>query len=206
MNKTIISLCILLLVVGTVQSVTYLEMTPYSQADCSGQSEGIGFSLVVGQCFAIDQTFYTVELSSDHSNATMYQYSDTACKDRVSYSDRDFVSNYCYQAPNLVWNNWVEANNYVKISVVVNPPYIPEYGHRQTTYAPGDQNCFGNPQFYWYATNNTKIYYDNQVAVFNCYHGQSYEIKCTPGCATYNMMLSCTNFYGNKYGNIVESC
>eukprot|EP01132_Coremiostelium_polycephalum_P003094 gene3094-3870_t len=178
-------------------------MTPYQQADCSGDSAGIGFSLIVGQCFPIDQTFYQVSLDSNHTNATLSQYSDSACQKRVAYTEREFVPDYCYQAPNLVWNNWVEANNFVKISINVNPPYIPQYGHRQTTFP--DKNCFGNPLFYWYATNYTKLYYDNKFAVFYCLHGQSYENICNPnggGCNTYNeQLLSKKNLIENKNGS-----
>ncbi|KAM9983049.1 hypothetical protein ACTFIZ_005663 [Dictyostelium cf. discoideum] len=194
MIKLLLLLLIFVLNKNQVKSVTYLEMTPYEKSDCSGESEGIGYAFIVNQCFAIAGDYYSVSLNSDHSNGTISEYKDgenNQCTGLISDNDKVYEIDGCYNAPNYVWNNGAVPSNYVKISISINPTDIPQYGFRQTTYAPGDKDCQSNPQFYWYSTNNTKIDMGTSSATFYCTDNESFEIYCDPGCFTTDSGMAC---------------
>ncbi|EGG17857.1 hypothetical protein DFA_08858 [Cavenderia fasciculata] len=167
-------------------------MTPY-EGSCSGANQGIGYAFIVGECFAIAGDFYQVELTNGHDNATLYRYSDSACKS-VSNS-KEYQVGECYEAPDYVWNSGVVPSNYVHISISVNPTSIPQYGFRLTTYAPGDTRCQDNPQFYWYSPNHSVIKSYNESVTFYCQNNEPYEIYCDggeiEGCQTTYNSMSC---------------
>ncbi|KAN0027300.1 hypothetical protein ACTFIU_009990 [Dictyostelium citrinum] len=205
----LLSLFVLILKNDFVKSVTYLDMTPYEKHDCSGnEPAGIGYSLIVNECFAIDRQFFMVEFNHDHSNATVNQYHDNKCSKIVNETEKTFEINECYQAPNYVWNNGVQPNNFVKISISINPNYIPQYGFRQTTFPPGDINCQSNPWFYWYATNETKLHQDDDTVYFYCIDNQTYETFCDPDCESSYASLSCIQSYEGEdpFGHVEETC
>ncbi|KYR02180.1 hypothetical protein DLAC_00995 [Tieghemostelium lacteum] len=182
MYKEIIVILSILGFISSVLSVTYVTMTPYGTYDCSGEEAGIGYSFIVNQCFAIAGDFFTVELTDSNGNATIYAYggSDTSCSSG-SQSSKSYTVGDCYDAPNYVWNAAATPTNYVKVGYEVNPTTIQPYGFRQTTYAPGDSDCSNNPQFYWFATNDTEIKNGDQFSTWYCYNDESYEIFCDNG-------------------------
>ncbi|KYQ89044.1 hypothetical protein DLAC_10268 [Tieghemostelium lacteum] len=188
----------LLLLIGTVMAVTYLEMTPYATSDCTGEESGVGFSFQVGACIpigliAFEVKNYKVTVDNSKSNATIAEYKDDdmECTEAIPNSP---VSSYeiggCYNAPSYGDFEWFEFFNYVLVTLVEDPGATPEYGLRSTSYS--ENTCGSDPLYYYYYTNQT-TYHVNHTNYYSwyCSYNSPMIMYCPDGPET------CTSSYND---------
>ncbi|KAK5577203.1 hypothetical protein RB653_002143 [Dictyostelium firmibasis] len=194
--EKIICFLSIILIIGyatiVVESVYYVEMTPYADDACTvekGES-GVGYAFVVGECFGVGSfapivNNYIITLGDNNNNATFHQYqsSDNACSQANPIYDVTYQSGSCYNAPEYADNNmYPNIYNYVLVSIKENPTSMPQYAYKFTQYI--DSNCATNPQWYFFYTNDTVFHYgNNDFSKFYCDEGEPYELYCE-GSAT----------------------
>ncbi|KAM9965322.1 hypothetical protein ACTFIW_005138 [Dictyostelium discoideum] len=200
----------LLLLIGStilvvVESVYYVEMTPYEDDACTvskGES-GVGYAFVVGECFAVGSfapivNNYVISLGGVGNNtATFHQHqnSDITCSQANPVNDVTYQSGSCYNAPNYADNNmYPNIYNYVLVSIVENPTSMPQYAFKFTQYS--DSNCATNPQWYFFYTNGTTFHYgNNDFSKFYCDEGEPYELYCegsSSNCTSTDIYRPCS--------------
>ncbi|KAN0044655.1 hypothetical protein ACTA71_006174 [Dictyostelium dimigraforme] len=165
-----------------VESVYYVEMTPYADYECTTEKGegGVGYGFIVGECFEVGNYAPILNYSmitiggDDNGTATFhqYEYSDSTCEQANSLNDVTYQSGGCYNAPNYADSNmYPNVYNYVLVTIKENPTSMPPYAFKFTQYS--DSNCATYPQWYFFFTNDTVFHYDSKdYSKFYCDQGE----------------------------------
>ncbi|KAF2073535.1 hypothetical protein CYY_005154 [Polysphondylium violaceum] len=212
-NNILLSLAVMVLLMQNYgEALTYVNMVPYLNPTCSGESSGLGYSWVVGQCLGFKGNNFVVSLDSHNvSTIAIYQGKDEQCSG-AQQGSRTFSNGGCYQVNYQNTEQWY-YNGWVKIEVVEDPTNTIIYGYRETVYASTDDHCQDDYQMYFYYTNNSVFKYSNDnYYVFYCQPDTytPFEIDCENGptsCFTTPNNSPCGKNYNNWWRNYqVQSC
>ncbi|EGG18049.1 hypothetical protein DFA_06716 [Cavenderia fasciculata] len=215
------SLMVAICLKSYVDAVTYLQMVPYADPNCteSDGSYGVGFSFQVGQCMGVGdlapgaQNIY-VSVNNDETIATISSYKnyDPTCEYRNPNGNSTWVVGGCYRAPAYANIGYKVTNNFVRVSIVDNPSYVPLYGFKQAVYS--DRQCSSDPQWYYYYTNGTVFHWGTEYSqTFYCEEYTSIVVTCNgtasqPSCASYNVNQGCSRDVWNlhEHNYYLNSC
>ncbi|KAN0003331.1 hypothetical protein ACTFIZ_009490 [Dictyostelium cf. discoideum] len=203
-NNLIYFICLFFIIgysILIVESVYYVEMTPYEDYQCtvSKGENGVGYAFIVGECFAIGDftptlNNYKITLGKDNANATfqLYKSSDITCSNLNPEDDVTYFANECYKVPDI-GDMYFQPYNYVLVTIKENPTSMPEYAYKYSQFT--DPNCLGNPQWYYFYTNNTVFHFgNNSFSKFYCDQGEPLQLYCEDyptNCTTGVELMTC---------------
>ncbi|EFA86170.1 hypothetical protein PPL_00732 [Heterostelium album PN500] len=208
-----------LLCCSIVQSVVYLEMTPYADDNCTKENgiSGVGYAFIANQCFGVGDTapgaknfFVTIGGNNENATITTYKNYDPTCQDAIPDAYITYENGGCYRAPTYANQYYYVVNNFVRVTIVENPQAIPLYGRRFTTF--GDSQCSSNPQWYYFYTNGTTFTNGQETSTFYCTENNSFLDVCNKGdpssCQTYIQNQECYRDVWNlhEHNYFLSSC
>eukprot|EP01132_Coremiostelium_polycephalum_P001518 gene1518-1911_t len=202
----------------SIQGLTYVQMIPYLKPDCTGEVYGVGYSWQANTCIGYKNSNFWVTVGKN--NVTISSWADMAACGSKNGISRHFEDGGCYSVTYADNGDYI-SYNYVEIQIVEDPGPIPEYGYRETLYAPGDKYCQGDYQFYYYYTNQTVFKSPYNTYEFLCSEKIPYIYNCATSdiegreltedekleCYWNNVSWPCSKYLYHHFENyVMDTC
>ncbi|KAN0014397.1 hypothetical protein ACTFIV_003345 [Dictyostelium citrinum] len=165
-----------------VNCVVYVDFSPHPKCDTNNQESGIGYSWQVETCIHLSDGSYYVQIDPNDKysiNMLFFDNPNSNCGQGETNVSKSYSSGNCYQSSWYHDPAFYNVNNFVVMSIVVDPGYVNPEGYRNTLYQKADRDCQGNPVFSYYYTDGITFKNTMQTYTYTCEQGIPYEYLCS---------------------------